>query len=354
MKTIARTLGITLLAIILIAPGAFADALSDGLAAEKAGKLREAAGHYTSALQQTREGSEAERKLQERIIKLVRNLNPPPAVPEDAYRRMARGEAFFEAATNKEGLKRAANEFHAAARMAPWLPEVYRTLGIVQDKAGSYAKAIDTLELYLLAAPMAPDAREVRNYIYKIEVRSEDAERQASQKAEEERRRQQTQAVLSKLERLFGGASFDNISCISRWKKLPGGAKEGVGCNYSEYFGKYWPRRKKYDTSFYEFSFPDNGTAILRFVPPNGSRSSSNIWVRGTPKGPTLKDILWESVQMKWNGTSSSIVGWKTAWVHINEKRRDLIVSINRPNLDWDDPLFDKNARYGYTWFVRE
>jgi len=346
MKTIARTLGVTLLAFILFAPGAFADLLNDGREAEKAGKLLEALGHYTAALQQTREESDWERKLQERIIKLVRNLNPPPAVPEDAYRHMARGEAFFEAATNKEGLKRAAKEFHAASRMAPWLPEAYRTLGIAQDKAGLYAKAIDTLELYLLAAPMAPDAREVRNFIYKIEARLEEAEKQAAQKLEEDLRYLQTQAVISNLERLFGGASFDSISCISRWKPSPDGfGQVGVGCNYSEYFGKYWPRRKKYDTSFYEFSFPGDGTVILRFVPPNGSRSSSNIWVRGTPKGPSLKDILWESPHT---------VGWKTAWVHINEKRRDLIVSIDRPNLDWNDPRFDKDARYGYTWFVRE
>ena len=124
MKTLARALSVTLLAFTLIAPSAFADALSDGHSAEKAGKLLEALEHYTAALQQTREGSEDEYKLQERIIKLVRNLNPPPAVPEDAYRHMARGEAFLEGATNKERFKRAAKEFHTAARLAPWLPDV--------------------------------------------------------------------------------------------------------------------------------------------------------------------------------------------------------------------------------------
>lgn len=355
MKTLARALSVTLLAFTLIAPSALADALSDGHSAEKAGKLLEALEHYTAALQQTREGSEDEYKLQERIIKLVRNLNPPPAVPEDAYRHMARGEAFLEGATNKEGFKRAAKEFHTAARLAPWLPDVYRTLGIVQDKAELYAKAIDTLKLYLLAAPMAPDAREVHNYIYKIEVRLEEARKQTAQKAEEELRRVQTEAVLSKLERLFGGASYDNVPCISRWEPMPNGlGKQGVGCNYNEYFGKYWSRHKKYDTSFYEFSFPGDGTVILRFVPPNGSYATHNISLRGTPKGPGLEDILWESPQMKSNGTDSTIVGWKTAWVEINEKRRDFVVSRDRPNLDWNDPRFDKNARYGYTWYIRE
>jgi len=208
MKTIIRTFGVTLLALVFIASGAFANALADGRAAEKAGKIREAVRHYTQALQSTREGSDAERKLQERIITLARKLKPPPTVPEEAHRYLARGEAFAEAATDKDGFQKAAIEFQAAAKVAPWLADVYYNLGLVQDKAGLYNQAMQSLELYLLAAPNASDARKVRNLIYKIEARSE-ASRSMARKAEEERKKKKGIEELAGIWRFLGNEGHD-------------------------------------------------------------------------------------------------------------------------------------------------
>lgn len=189
-KSKFATLTVAAIAIFCFGVCGFARADEEALGrkAEQAGKLRQALGHYVSALQSASEGSSTEQRLREKIIRLAPKIQPPPAVPEEAERYMARGEAFVEVATDKNGFLRAAKEFQAAAGVAPWLANAYYNLGIVQDKAGQYKKAMQSLEFYLLAAPSAPDAREVRNLIYKIEARSE-ASRSAARKEEEEKKK---------------------------------------------------------------------------------------------------------------------------------------------------------------------
>ena len=71
--------------------------------------------------------------LREKIIKLVRELKPRPAAPEEAKRRMARGKAAFKAAANAADYADAAAEFEKAALAAPWLGDAYYNLAIAQD-----------------------------------------------------------------------------------------------------------------------------------------------------------------------------------------------------------------------------
>ena len=153
---------------------------SKGMQAEQEGKFRQALTHYVSALSEdgvlTPEGEE---DLRKRAIKLAQKIQPPPAIPEKVHRHMARGEAFIEAANDKEGFLRAVKEFQAATNAAPWSADAYYNLGVSQDKAGQYDEAIKSLNLYLLAAPDASDARTVRNLIYKIEARKEQAKEKA-------------------------------------------------------------------------------------------------------------------------------------------------------------------------------
>jgi len=164
---------IILLIFFSILSASAADEEALGRQAEQAGNLRQALTHYVKALK----ADITNHQLREKIIKLARKIQPPPAIPEDVYKCMARGEAFVELAGDKEGYLRAAREFQKAADEAPWFADAYYNLGVVQDKAGLYGKAIKSLELYLLAALDAPDARKVRTLIYKTEVRQEEAER---------------------------------------------------------------------------------------------------------------------------------------------------------------------------------
>jgi len=113
--------------------------------------------------------------LREKIIRHVQTMTPKPAIPEEAERYMARGGAAVKAAKNEKDFQDAALEFEKASLVAPWLPAAYYNLGITQDKAGKYKEAIQSLKLYLLAAPEASDAKAVKTLVYEIEYRQEKA-----------------------------------------------------------------------------------------------------------------------------------------------------------------------------------
>ncbi len=162
---------------------------SAGKVAEQAGKLREALNNYTTALQATSPGSEAEQRLLERAAAISSKVTPLPALPAEAERRLVRGQALVESARDADAFMRAAAEFRAALRAAPWLADAHYNLGIVLDKAQRFSEAIRSLKLSILAAPNAKEAAEAQRLIYRIEVRQEELQRAkaaAEQKAQAE------------------------------------------------------------------------------------------------------------------------------------------------------------------------
>lgn len=172
-----------LVAILAAGMGAArADSESDGAAAEKAGRYREALTHYVTALQTATSGSEKDRVLRHKIIEVAPKVKPAPAAPEEMVRFLARGRAAVGAAKDEQGFERAANEFRQALKLAPWLADGYYNLGVVLDKAGRHAEAIQNLKLYLLANPNAADAKRVQELIYEVEYRQEEAKRAGMEK----------------------------------------------------------------------------------------------------------------------------------------------------------------------------
>lgn len=169
-----------------------------GQRAEQAGDLRQAVTYYVAALRTAPNGSAADQRLRETIIKLVLTLNPPPIIPEEAERFGARGSVAFElgaqevaSARTPEDLARAkarfdqaAEEFKNAVRAAPWWPEGYFNLASAQEGAGKYADAMRSLKLYLLSAPNAADAKNVQTQIYRLEFKQEDAATQRQAEAQ--------------------------------------------------------------------------------------------------------------------------------------------------------------------------
>jgi hypothetical protein len=165
-----------------------ADEESIGRQAETAGNLREALTHYVEALKSV----PLNQQLRERIIKLAQQIKPPPAIPEAAERHMLRGEAAVETAKDKTGYENAANEFNAAILIAPWLATGYFNLSVVQEKAGNYEEAIRNVRLYLLAAPDAADAPDMRKRIVKLEYK---LEQMKDQREAETRKKQDVEAL---------------------------------------------------------------------------------------------------------------------------------------------------------------
>lgn len=144
---------------------------SSAVAAEQAGRKQEALGLFVAALQKTTHGGADDKRLRERIVSLVRGMSSPPLLPEQFDRYMARGRAAVKHANTPNDFADAAAEFEKAARLGPWVANVYFNLGIVNEKAGKYDDALRNFELYLLAAPGASDVRDVKASMYDIEFR---------------------------------------------------------------------------------------------------------------------------------------------------------------------------------------
>ena len=127
-------------------------------------------------------------------------MKPAPVISEEAERFMARGTAAVKNAKNPDDFKDAVNEFEKATLAAPWLASAYYNLGIARDKAGLYADAIKSLNLYLSASPDAADAKAVKNLIYEIEYKQEKAAKESSSEAMAEKNRQTEEDFIKKLD----------------------------------------------------------------------------------------------------------------------------------------------------------
>jgi len=155
---------------------------------------------YVAELQ----GNPNDDALREKIIKLAREMNPPPAVSDAARKYMDRGIAAMEDAKGIDDFKAASDEFTKATNLAPWLGDAYRNLAIAQDKAGQYDAALKNLRLYLLTAPALPDEDWARSLMNKVEYRREKAARESSPETIAVKQQTEYEAWLKKLD----GARF--------------------------------------------------------------------------------------------------------------------------------------------------
>ena len=151
---------------------------------------------YISDLQK----NPSDNALREKIIKHVQAMKPAPAIPEEAERYMARGAAAVKGAKTEKDFQDAAAEFEKASLAAPWLAAAYYNLGITQDKAGKYREAIQSLKLYLLAAPEASDAKAVKTLVYEIEYRQEKTARESSPAAIAAKKQKEYEEWLKKID----------------------------------------------------------------------------------------------------------------------------------------------------------
>ena len=144
--------------------------------ARQAGRLEQAMAHYRKALETSSSGSEIESRLRRKAIELASGMQPPPEVPEEAKRHLSRAKAYISSASGPDDLASAAAEFRAAAIAAPWLPQAYYNLGLIQQKTGDYAGAMASYRIYKEFGPKQ-DADAVRDRIDQLEVLQEKAAR---------------------------------------------------------------------------------------------------------------------------------------------------------------------------------
>ncbi len=113
--------------------------------------------------------------LREKIIRHVQTMKPAPAVPIEAEKFEGRAEFAIKSAKTEADFLDAAKEYEKALLIAPWVPAYYFNQGIAFEKSGKLKEAKRSLEFYLLAAPNAQDARDVRKRIAGLEYAMEKA-----------------------------------------------------------------------------------------------------------------------------------------------------------------------------------
>jgi len=177
-------------------------------AAEQAGKPREALTHYATALQSASDGSGEDRRLREKIIKLVGKLEPPPAVPEEARGFFVRANTAVKEAKGPGDYDSAIEKYQRALRLAPWWLDAYFNLASAYEARGNFSGAIAALKLYLVGAPAGgPEARQAQDKIYALQEKEELAQKEAAAKLEaeeqarraEDERRAQVQRIRDSL-----------------------------------------------------------------------------------------------------------------------------------------------------------
>lgn len=157
---------------------------------------QEVLGQYVSDLQKKPHDS----VLREKIIKHVRTMRPQPPTPAEADRYEGRAEFAVKNAKTEADFLDAAKEYEKALRIAPWIPAYYFNQGIAFEKAAKPKEAKLSFEFYLLAAPDATDAREVRKHIAGLEYMIEKAAKESSPGAIAEKKQKDFHKWLKSLD----------------------------------------------------------------------------------------------------------------------------------------------------------
>lgn len=137
----------------------------------------------------------ADSALREKIMRQAAELNPPPPLPEDTQRFLARGKVAMSEAKQTADFNDAAQQFGHAIDAAPWYGPAYYNLAVAQNAAADFAAARQNLNLYLAWARDPADIQTTKDLIYQLEYKQEKAGReQAARDAEAQRQAQEQQA----------------------------------------------------------------------------------------------------------------------------------------------------------------
>jgi len=107
--------------------------------------------------------------LRERLIKLATEIKPAPGVTPEAEKFEGRAQYAFRSAKSEAELLDAAREYLKAVEAAPWVAGYYHDICVILEKANRPAEAARACKLYLVAAPPAADASNVRKLVAGLE-----------------------------------------------------------------------------------------------------------------------------------------------------------------------------------------
>ncbi len=103
--------------------------------------------------------------LREHIIRYALAMEPKPATPPEADIHEGRATATAKGATSQQDYAEAAKEYVLAALSAPWISSYYFNAALLFEKAGQLEQTKQNYQFYLLVAPNASDASDVRKHL---------------------------------------------------------------------------------------------------------------------------------------------------------------------------------------------
>ncbi|MFZ5996460.1 MAG: tetratricopeptide repeat protein [Nitrospirota bacterium] len=130
---------------------------------ETKGQYREALNEYTEVLKVTDDKDAKE--IRTHIATILKKNPYLSQIPEEARKYALRGEVMLKEGKFEEALK----EYKTAVKNAPYAAIIYRATALVYAELKDYAQAINHMNTYLDLIPEAPDARAVKDQIYKWE-----------------------------------------------------------------------------------------------------------------------------------------------------------------------------------------
>ena len=123
--------------------------------------------------------------LREKIIKLAREMNPPPAIQEEARRHYVIAKTLTKDTKKAEDFAEPIAEFKSVLLIAPWWGAANGEFGMLLEAAGRYDEAMSALKLYIATNPGEEKARGAQDEIYIIEAKQKKAAKEAEAKARE-------------------------------------------------------------------------------------------------------------------------------------------------------------------------
>lgn len=108
-----------------------------------------------------------------RVIQLFKQLNPAPAVPEEAREPFVMGATVLKGAADPVGASKAVDYFTKSLAVAPWFAEAWYNRALAHETAGNFDRAINDLNAYLAFDLPASDRREAQDKVYALKAKIE-------------------------------------------------------------------------------------------------------------------------------------------------------------------------------------
>lgn len=109
---------------------------------------------------------EMARRMRSRVARIISQNPSLVELRDEARKHFLNAEILF----NNNRFEEALLEMEKARQLQPFNPQIYFNQAVLYEKIFDYAKAIESMEVYLQLNPNAPNVQEIRDQLYKWRV----------------------------------------------------------------------------------------------------------------------------------------------------------------------------------------